>query len=180
MFWILLAINLIVALITEQQISDVNPFYELANTTRILPHNPQPVPHYVAHDAHPSQLRSQQRTLAQHGKQLPYNPYSLITCMYIYIYIYIYIHIHTYKPLLIHLVLAFHQTILTVYLISIIYFTGMLPQHPVYRNELNCECFNVTLARKKCSSLRMIWGSKHVGAILSVFMWNYISAFVGW
>jgi len=51
------------------------------------------------HDAHPSQLHSQQRTLAQHD---------------------------------------------------------MLPQHPVYRNELNCECFNVTLARKKRSSLRMI------------------------
>jgi len=45
-----------------------------------------------AHDAHPSQLHSQQRTLAKHD---------------------------------------------------------MLPQHPVYRNELNCEGFNVTLARKK-------------------------------
>jgi len=61
--------------------------------------------------AHPSQLHSQQRTLAQHD---------------------------------------------------------MLPQHPVYRNELNCECFNVTLATKKRSSLRMISGSKHVAAILSV------------
>jgi len=44
------------------------------------------------HDAHPSQLNSQQRTLAQHD---------------------------------------------------------MLPQHTVYRNELNCACFNITLARKK-------------------------------
>jgi len=58
--------------------------------------------------AHPSQLHSQQRTLAQHD---------------------------------------------------------MLPQHPVYRNELTCECFNVTLAKKERSSLRMICGSKHVGAI---------------
>jgi len=23
-----------------------------------------------------------------------------------------------------------------------------LPQHPVYKNELNCECYNITLARK--------------------------------
>jgi len=81
------------------------------------------VPHYVAHDAHPSQLHSQQHTLAQHD---------------------------------------------------------MLPQHPVYRNELNCECFIGTLGRKKRSSLRMIWRSKHVGAILSVFMWNDISVFIGW
>ena len=27
-------------LITEQQIGDINPFYELANTTNILPRNP--------------------------------------------------------------------------------------------------------------------------------------------
>jgi len=25
----------------------------------------------------------------------------------------------------------------------------MLPQHPVYKNELNCECYNITLARKE-------------------------------
>ena len=24
----------------------------------------------------------------------------------------------------------------------------MLPQHPVYKDELNCECYNTTLARK--------------------------------
>ena len=24
----------------------------------------------------------------------------------------------------------------------------MPPQHPVYKNELNCECYNITLARK--------------------------------
>ena len=24
----------------------------------------------------------------------------------------------------------------------------MLPQHPVYKNELNCECYNITLAWK--------------------------------
>jgi len=24
----------------------------------------------------------------------------------------------------------------------------MLPQHHVYRNELNCECYNITLARR--------------------------------
>jgi len=65
-------------------------------------------------------------------------PNVLIGVLFVYIQI---------KPLLIHLVLAFHEIILTIYLISIIYFTYMLPQHPVYRNELNCECFNVTLAR---------------------------------
>jgi len=24
----------------------------------------------------------------------------------------------------------------------------MLPQHHVFRNELNCECYNITLARR--------------------------------
>jgi len=68
-------------LITEQQVNGTNPLYELANTTRIFPHNPQTVPHYIAHDTQPSQLHSQQRTFTQHGKQLPYNPYSLNICI---------------------------------------------------------------------------------------------------
>ena len=41
-----------------------------------------------------------------------------------------------------------HIAVLTICLISINYFTNMLPQHHVYRNELNCECSNTTLARR--------------------------------
>jgi len=41
-----------------------------------------------------------------------------------------------------------HIAVLTIYLISIIYFTDMLPQHPVYKNELHSECYNIILARK--------------------------------
>jgi len=40
-------------LTTEQQVSDTNPLYELVNTTRILPRNPQPVTRNITHDAHP-------------------------------------------------------------------------------------------------------------------------------
>jgi len=40
-------------LITEQQVSDTNPLYELVNTTRILPRNPQAVTRNITHDAHP-------------------------------------------------------------------------------------------------------------------------------
>jgi hypothetical protein len=45
-----------------------------------------------------------------------------------------------------------HIAALTVYLISIIYFTDMLQQHHVYRNELNCECYNIILARRNIAS----------------------------
>jgi len=38
--------------------------------------------------------------------------------------------------------------VLTIYLIRIIYFTDVLSQHAVYKNELNFECFNINLARK--------------------------------
>jgi len=41
-----------------------------------------------------------------------------------------------------------HIAVSKIYLIRIIYFTDMLPQHPVYKNELNCECYNITLVRK--------------------------------
>jgi len=41
-----------------------------------------------------------------------------------------------------------HIAVLTIYLMSIIYFTDTLPQHRVYRNELNFECYNITLARR--------------------------------
>jgi len=34
-----------------------------------------------------------------------------------------------------------YYTILTIYLISIIYITDMLPQHPANIKELFCECF---------------------------------------
>jgi len=53
----------------------------------------------------------------------------------------------------------------------------MLPQHHLYRNELNCECYNITSARRNIAP--WWWSkkiSKHVGVILivflSVFMWN--------
>jgi len=38
--------------------------------------------------------------------------------------------------------------VLIIYLISITYFRDMLPQHPVYKNELDSECYNIILARK--------------------------------
>ena len=47
-----------------------------------------------------------------------------------------------------------HIAVLTINLIIIIYFTDMLPQHRVYRNELNCECYN--FSKEKHSSLMMI------------------------
>ena len=57
----------------------------------------------------------------------------------------------------------------------------MLPQRPANIEELFCECFKNDFSKEQRSSLRMILGSKHVGAILSVLMWNfYVSAFVGW
>jgi len=37
---------------------------------------------------------------------------------------------------------------LAIYLISISYFRDTLPQHHIYRNELNCECYNITLTRR--------------------------------
>jgi len=41
-----------------------------------------------------------------------------------------------------------HIAVLTMCLIRTIYFTDMLPRHPLYKNELNYECYNITLARK--------------------------------
>ena len=46
----------------------------------------------------------------------------------------------------------------------------MLPQHPVNIMELFCEFFKNDFSKEQRSSLRMILGSKHVGAILSVLM----------
>ena len=46
----------------------------------------------------------------------------------------------------------------------------MLPQHPVNIKELFCECFENDFSKEQRISLRMILGSKHVGAILSVLM----------
>jgi len=43
-------------LITEQQVSDPNPLYELVNTQRILPRNSQPVSRSKAQDAHPQSV----------------------------------------------------------------------------------------------------------------------------
>jgi len=48
---------------------------------------------------------------------------------------------------------------------------GMLPQHPVNIRKLISECFSkCDLSKEQCSSLKMILGSKHVGAILNVLM----------
>jgi len=55
----------------------------------------------------------------------------------------LYLYIKKQKTLLMHFA---HIAVLTIYLLSIIYFTAMLPQHHIYRNELNCECYNITLA----------------------------------
>ena len=46
----------------------------------------------------------------------------------------------------------------------------MLSQHAGYRNKLNCECFNITLARKNVTPWRWSKRSKHIGVILSVFL----------
>jgi len=40
-------------LITEKQFSDINPLYELVNTTQNLPRNPQPISRNVTNDTHP-------------------------------------------------------------------------------------------------------------------------------
>ena len=40
----------------------------------------------------------------------------------------------------------------------------MLPQHPVNRKELFCECFWNDFGREQRGSLRMILGSEHVVA----------------
>ena len=67
-------------LITEQQIGDINPLYELANTTGILPCNPQPVPHYVAYDAHLANYTLYNRFLHNTVSKTAHNPYSLTIC----------------------------------------------------------------------------------------------------
>ena len=55
---------------TEQQTGDINPLYELANTTNILPRNPQPASYYTAYDVHlataPQHIPTQHDMLPQH------------------------------------------------------------------------------------------------------------------
>jgi hypothetical protein len=47
----------------------------------------------------------------------------------------------------------------------------MLPQHPVNRKKLISECFEKCgFSKEQCSSLKMILGWIHVGAILTVLM----------
>ena len=47
----------------------------------------------------------------------------------------------------------------------------MLPQHQVNIRKLISEYFKkCDFSKEQCSSLKMILGSKHVGAILSVLM----------
>ena len=59
---------------------------------------------------------------------------------------------------------------MTIYLISIVYITDMLPQRPIHIRELINDCFYNDFSKEQRSSLRMILGSKHVGAILNVLM----------
>jgi len=55
----------------------------------------------------------------------------------------------------------------------------MLPQHPINIRELINECFKNNFSKEQRSYLKMILGSKHVGAILSILMSKfYVSAFV--
>jgi len=49
----------------------------------------------------------------------------------------------------------------------------MLPQHPVKINYFVNVFWN-DISKEQRSSLRMILGSKHVGAILSILMWNFM------
>jgi len=62
--------------------------------------------------------------------------------------------------------------VLTMYLINIFYITDMLPQHQVNIRKLISECLNkkYDFSKEQCSSLKMILGTKHVGAILNVLM----------
>ena len=48
----------------------------------------------------------------------------------------------------------------------------MLAQHQVNIRKLISECFfkKCDFSKEQCSSLKMILGSKHVGAILNVLM----------
>ena len=47
----------------------------------------------------------------------------------------------------------------------------MLPQHQVNIRKLISECFlKCDFSKEHCSSLKIILGSKHVGAILNVLM----------
>ena len=48
----------------------------------------------------------------------------------------------------------------------------MLPQHQINIKKLKSECFffKCDFSKEQCSSLKMILGSKHVGAILNVLM----------
>jgi len=57
----------------------------------------------------------------------------------------------------------------------------MLPQHQVDIRKLISECFlKCDFSKEQCSSLKMILGSKHVGAILNVLMYKfYVCALVG-
>jgi len=48
--------------------------------------------------------------------------------------------------------------------------SDMLPQHPVNIMQLFSERFENEFSKEQHSSLRMILGSKHVGAILNVLM----------
>jgi len=50
----------------------------------------------------------------------------------------------------------------------------MLPQHRVNIRKLISECFyKYDFSKEQCSSLKMVLGSKHVGAILNVLMLKY-------
>ena len=51
----------------------------------------------------------------------------------------------------------------------------MLPQHPVYKNELDNECYNFSKEKHRSLMMDDLKRTKHVGVFLSVFncfMWN--------
>jgi len=54
----------------------------------------------------------------------------------------------------------------------------MLPQHPVYKNELDSECYNISLAKTQLPD-DDLKRSKHVVVFLIVLCGIYINASVG-
>jgi len=73
-----------------------------------------------------------------------------------------------------------HIAVLTIYLLSIIYFTAMLPQHHIYRNELNCECYNITLAGRNIAPWWRSKKDRNMSERFEVFLCGiYVNAIVG-
>ena len=68
---------------------------------------------------------------------------------------------------------AYHTTHVVRRTLSRVPFTqyDMLPQRQINKRKLISECFEkCDFSEEQCSSLKMILGSKHVGAILNVLI----------